>query len=216
MSECESCREFVIDQVVQSPAQLEDLAKGLRQAVSDGRLVLLGAPDTVTPWALAAGDGRSPVWPDSIAWPFFCPVCRRVFQLTVDNYHGTAAWRCVPDADVRAGTRVVLHGFETLPEIQGPSVPVVARLVQQLRTHGRPDDHWLAELEEPVVRHEDGVATRVTHLALNARDIFEPMRIGARSLPVSICTVTDQSLLADSELDWAKVSPLESLACDFD
>lgn len=92
MSTCENCREFGIDQEVGSPAQLAELVHSLRLSESDGRLMLLGPSGGVTPWALAAGDGPSTVWPDSVAWAFRCPVCRCVFQLTVDSYHGGAAW----------------------------------------------------------------------------------------------------------------------------
>lgn len=212
-SGCENCREFAIDQEVLSPAQVEDLGNQLRLAESGGRLVLLGAPDSITPWAMVAGHGRSAFWPDSFSWAFHCPVCRRVFELTVDSYHGSAAWRCVPEDGGVPGTRLTIRSTDE-PMTESPAqFPITLELVKQLRS-GEFTHYWLAASDTPLRWTVNEVAYDITHVVVSARHVARPVQQGARGLPMNLALVVDSSQVSDDRLEPGKVLPAAIAFCD--
>lgn len=83
-------------------------------------------------------------------------------------------------------------------------IPFAVALLRELPGPDRPD-YWLGELTAPLrwAAAPDG-PVEVSHMVLTARWQGTSIGPGAKQLPVGIAYVTDQSLLEDDELDFAK------------
>ena len=62
----------------------------------------------------------------------------------------------------------------------------------------------MAELTKPLAWDDNGVARTVTHLVLGARYEGQTIEPGFQRLVVGLAYVTDDTLLSDSELEFAK------------
>jgi hypothetical protein len=100
-------------------------------------------------------------------------------------------------------TRFRITSVDYEPEDLSAQVPFDGVLLRKLADPDRPD-YWLAELLKPLEWNDDGVARRVAHLVLAARYERETIQPGFQRLMVGLAYVTDDTLLSDSQLAFAK------------
>ena len=65
-------------------------------------------------------------------------------------------------------------------------------------------DYWLAELDRPVTWRQGDSERRITHLVVGARLEGTAISEDMAGLLIGIAYVTDQSVLEDEALDFAK------------
>ena len=97
--------------------------------------------------------------------------------------------------------RVISVDYE--PEDLAAQVPFDGVLLRKIAGPDRPD-YWLAELTKPLAWDDNGVARTVTNLVLSARYEGQTIEPGFQRLVVGLAYVTDDTLLSDSELEFAK------------
>jgi hypothetical protein len=113
---------------------------------------------------------------------------------TVDTTHpGSPATRM----------KISIHSLDSAPDELYEQLPLEAVLLREIPGSDRPD-YWIAELQTPVIWNRDGALQSVTHLVVVARLVGTSIVAGMRNLAIGIAFVTDQSLLRDSQLDFAK------------
>jgi len=100
---------------------------------------------------------------------------------------------------------LTITSVDYAPEELHDQTPIVVKLLREMPGDDRPD-YWLGEVKSPIKWIHENRKKEITHLILAAR--WEGTRIepNAKDLPVGIAYVTDQSLLNDSKLDFAKCS----------
>ena len=89
------------------------------------------------------------------------------------------------------------------PEDLAAQVPFDGVLLRKVAGPDRAD-YWLAELAKPLEWDDNGVARTVTHVVLAVRYEGETIEPGFQRLVVGLAYVTDDTLLSDSELEFAK------------
>jgi hypothetical protein len=98
---------------------------------------------------------------------------------------------------------IKVTGVDYAPDDLYGQTPFTAQILRQLPGPDR-QDYWLAELATPLKWQHDGSESLVTHLVVAARWVGGVIAPGAHYLPINIAYVTDQSLLSDTHLDFAK------------
>jgi hypothetical protein len=84
-------------------------------------------------------------------------------------------------------------------------LPIVVDLFRSIPGDDRPD-YWLGAVKRPIrwqVKNQNRVRD-VTHLVVVARWTGTTVEFGAENLPIGIAYVTDESVLDDAHLDFAK------------
>ncbi|HEX8673075.1 MAG TPA: hypothetical protein VF710_14360 [Longimicrobium sp.] len=99
--------------------------------------------------------------------------------------------------------KISIHSLDSAPDELYEQLPLEAVLLREIPGSDRPD-YWIAELQTPVIWNRDGALQSVTHLVVVARLVGTSIVAGMRNLAIGIAFVTDQSLLRDSQLDFAK------------
>ena len=89
------------------------------------------------------------------------------------------------------------------PEDLYEQVPIVVDLLRQLPGDDR-SDYWLGAVRTPIRWLADNRPREVTHLVIAARWEGTSISPGVRNLPVGISYVTDQTILNDNNLVFAK------------
>jgi hypothetical protein len=99
--------------------------------------------------------------------------------------------------------QLTISSVDYAPEDLYDQVPLIVDLIRQLPGDDRAD-YWLGALQTPIRWTVDNRVREITHLVVAAR--WEGTEIAARvqNLPIGIAYVTDQSVLGDARLDFAK------------
>lgn len=110
-------------------------------------------------------------------------------------------------ADIWAGpvaTHFTISDVDYAPADLYDQTPVAARLLRRVPGTDRPD-YWLAMLEKPLEWEQSpGVRQEVTHLIVCSRYQGTTISESMTDLVIGIAYVTDESLLEDEKLDFAK------------
>jgi hypothetical protein len=101
--------------------------------------------------------------------------------------------------------QLTITGVDYAPSELEEQVPIVVDLIRELPGPDRPD-YWLGEVRKPIRWLKDNHEIAVTHVIVGARWVGTQIAPGVKDLPVGIAYVTDQTLLGDSTLDFAKCS----------
>lgn len=98
---------------------------------------------------------------------------------------------------------LAITSVDYAPEDLYAQVPFLCSLLREIAGPDRPD-YWLASLRQPLRWQRDGRETTVTHVILSARYVGEELTPQTRRIVVGLAYVTDDSLLDDARLDFAK------------
>lgn len=98
---------------------------------------------------------------------------------------------------------LTISGIDYAPDDLYSQTPFSVELLRELPGKDRPD-YWLARLHRPLNWFHSNNQRQITHLILAARWQGTRIDTGVSNLPVGIAYVTDQSLLADTTLDFKK------------
>jgi hypothetical protein len=101
--------------------------------------------------------------------------------------------------------QLTITGVDYAPAELEEQVPIVIDLIREIPGPDRPD-YWLGQVQKPVRWLKDNHEIAVTHVIVAARWVGTQIAPGVKDLPVGIAYVTDQTLLSDSNLDFAKCS----------
>ncbi len=96
-----------------------------------------------------------------------------------------------------------ITGVDYAPEDLHDQTPLRARLIRQIPGTDHPD-YWLAELDRPVTWRQGDRERRITHLVVGARLEGTAISEDMAGLLIVIAYVSDQSVLEDEALDFAK------------
>jgi hypothetical protein len=101
--------------------------------------------------------------------------------------------------------QLTITGVDYAPAELEEQVPIVVDLIREIPGPDRPD-YWLGQVQTPIRWLNDNHEIAVTHVILGARWVGTQIAPGVKDLPVGIAYVTDQTLLSDLKLDFAKCS----------
>lgn len=99
--------------------------------------------------------------------------------------------------------QLTITSVDYAPEDLYEQVPIVVELIRQIPGDDRPD-YWLGALRTPVRWLVENHVREVTHLVVAARWQGTTIAVEVQNLPIAIAYVTDQSVLNDTHLDFAK------------
>ena len=99
--------------------------------------------------------------------------------------------------------QLTIISIDYAPEELDEQLPIVAELIRELPGDDRPD-YWLAQAMRPIHWLSKQGERSITHLVLAARWQGTRIEPGLEHLPVGIAYVTDDTLLQDARLDFAK------------
>lgn len=99
--------------------------------------------------------------------------------------------------------RFTITSVDQAPEELYTQTPLHGRFLRQIEGPDRPD-YFIAELDRPIVWKKDGGDVSVTHLILTARWVGGVLSPTMVNTPVNLAYVVDESVLADSKLDFGK------------
>ena len=99
--------------------------------------------------------------------------------------------------------QLTITSVDYAPAELDEQVPIVAELIRELPGDDRPD-YWLARASAPIRWVSPERERSITHLVLAARWQGTCIEPRVEHLPVGIAYVTDDTLLQDVRLDFAK------------
>lgn len=102
--------------------------------------------------------------------------------------------------------KLVIHDVDYAPEDLYSLAPIQLDLIRQIPGSDRPD-YWIGRLESSIYWAEGKTSAlqRIDYLIVCARWVGTQIGFDFRSLPVGIAFVTDETVLGDSTLDFAKL-----------
>ena len=98
---------------------------------------------------------------------------------------------------------LTIESVDYAPAFLDSQTPIVTDTLHQIPGDDRPD-YWLVSLRKPIRCELDRLEHTITHLVLAARWQGTCVEPGIKHLPINIAIVTDETLLADSRLDFEK------------